>query len=88
MKFGQALEALEDGYTVQRKGWNGKGMWLTLVQGSRVIPTLNSPYEEAGIHDPIDIDPHIDMFTAGKTMQPGWLASQADMLADDWQLVS
>jgi len=49
MNFGNAIEELKKGNKVQRKGWNGKGMWLILVIG--------------------------------------WLASQADMLAEDWVVV-
>lgn len=44
-------------------------------------------YQKAGL-TAVCIDPHIDMYTAKGTMQPGWLASQADMLADDWMVVS
>lgn len=93
MDFGQALYALKDGARVMRAGWNGKGMWLVLVPGSRVQLTPGTPYDKAlgsggygQTH--VTIDAHIDMLTAKGTMQPGWLASQADMLADDWELVS
>lgn len=89
MYFGSALEALKAGNKVARKGWNGKGMWLILVPSSNGIrPTDGSPYFKAGLQNKITIDPHIDMFTAQGTMQPGWLASQADMLADDWVIVN
>lgn len=40
-----------------------------------------------GVNPHSDINPHIDMFTADGKMQPGWLASQTDMLADDWEEV-
>lgn len=85
--FGDALEMLKRGYKVQRKGWNGKGMWLIYVPGSTGIrPVAGTPYSKAGLTDEVDIDGHIDMYTAQGSMQPGWLASQADMLATDWQL--
>lgn len=89
MSFGHALHALKAGHRVARAGWNGKGMWLLLVPGSVVTLRGGTPYADAlGIADaPASIDPHIDMFTAAGTMQPGWLASQADMLADDWMIV-
>ena len=87
MNFGQAIEALKQGAKVQRAGWNGKGMWLILVPGSpSVRPVAGTPYSKAGIVEPTNINPHIDMFTADKCMQPGWLASQTDMLAEDWQI--
>ena len=87
MNFGQAIKSLKAGNRVARKGWNGKGMWLVL-QGSTpdVKPYNGSCYSNAleGVQESVTIDAHIDMYTAGKTMQPGWLASQADMLAEDW----
>ena len=79
--FGWALDSL-------KAGWNGKGMWLVLVAGSPLIkPTVGTAYNNAGITEPVNIEAHIDMFTAGGSMQPGWLASQADMLAEDWVTV-
>ena len=88
MNFGQAIEALKNGSKVSREGWNGKGMWLILVPGStNITPGAGTPYSKAGITEPTNINPHIDMFTATGEMQPGWLASQTDMLADDWGIV-
>ena len=73
MTFGMAVEALKKGYKVARKGWNGKGMWIVLVGRN----TMVQPF----------VDPYILMFTVQGTMQPGWQATQSDMLADDWELV-
>lgn len=88
MHFGDAIEALKKGHKVARSGWNGKNMWLILVPGSKgVRPVAGTPYSKAGITQEVNIEPHIDMFTAQGNMQPGWLASQADMLAEDWQVV-
>lgn len=92
MNFGQAIEALKAGAKVSRTGWNGKGMWLILVPGT---PTVNvvegSAYYKAGVTS-CEILPHIDMWTVNadgrRAMLPGWLASQSDMLADDWEVVS
>ena len=86
MTFGMAVEALKKGYKVARSGWNGKGMWLLLVPGSPNIAP-STPYSNAGLIQSISIDAHIDMFTVRGTMQPGWQATQSDMLADDWELV-
>ena len=86
MNFGEALHELKAGRKVARKGWNGKGMWLILVPGSpNIKPVAGTPYSKAGIVEEVNIDAHIDMFTASGSMQPGWLASQNDMLADDWE---
>ncbi len=87
MNFGQAIEALKLGRKVARAGWNGKGMWLVLVPGSFVSDLREgSAYHEAGLTS-ATVNPHIDMFTATGEMQPGWLASQTDMLAEDWAVL-
>lgn len=84
--FEQALTNLKAGLKVQRAGWNGKGMFLFLVQGSQFAVNrapLLGIYPEGKI---INYQPHIDMKTADDTIVP-WLASQSDLLATDWQLV-
>jgi hypothetical protein len=91
MTFGQAIESLKAGQKVARKGWNGKGMWLVLVPGTPVIhPKPDTPYGKAGISE-CEILPHIDMWTTNaqgrRAMLPGWLASQTDMLSEDWEIV-
>lgn len=91
MNFGLAIEALKRGAKVARKGWNGKGMWLVLVPGTPVIhPAPDTPYGKAGVTE-CEILPHIDMWTTNahgrRAMLPGWLASQTDMLSDDWMIV-
>lgn len=87
LSFGLAIEALKKGARVARDGWNGKGMFLFLVAGSRFTvnrPPLLGIYPEGAV---VDYHAHIDMKTAQGYVVP-WLASQADMLADDWQIVS
>ena len=86
--FGWAIEQLKAGRKVARAGWNGKGMWLLLVKGSPMIYTVDgSTYSNAGIAE-CEILPHIDMWTTNsegrRAMLCGWLASQTDMLSDDW----
>lgn len=86
MSFGHALHALKAGKRVARAGWNGKGMFLFLVPGSRFTVNrapLLGIYPEG---TQIDYHAHIDMKTAQGYVVP-WLASQADMLSDDWQIV-
>lgn len=88
LTFGSAIDAMKGGERVARKGWNGRGMWLILVAGSNGIrPDSGTPYSNAGLTDKVNINPHIDMHTATGEMQPGWLASQADILADDWVIL-
>lgn len=84
--IGWAVKQMQDGAKVRRAGWNGKGMWLVLVPGTIAASmTPGSAYAKAGLSS-VDIGPHVDMFTAAGVMQPGWLCSQADLLAIDWEV--
>ena len=93
MTFGHAIESLKAGQKVARKGWNGKGMWLILVPGRLNVKVQEgTPY--GNVLNPstaIEILPHIDMWTTNsqgrRAMLPGWLASQTDMLSEDWEIV-
>ena len=91
MPFGLAIEALKKGLRVARAGWNGKGMWLALQPGSVISPEQARGGAAKGRADEgatsIAILPHIDMCAADGAVVIGWLASQTDMLADDWQIV-
>jgi hypothetical protein len=93
MDFGQAISALKAGERVCRAGWNGKGMWLVLVPGTQSAQLREgTPYRAALGLAECEILPHIDMWTTNadgrRAMLPGWLASQTDMLSDDWQVVA
>jgi hypothetical protein len=70
--FGWAIRKLKAGERVARAGWNGKGMWLGLQ-----VPDAHS---KMGL-------PYIYMSTVTGQLVP-WLASQTDMLAEDWEVVS
>lgn len=72
MDFGWALNALKNGNKVARSGWNGKNMWLHLQ-----VPDAHSKMTL----------PYIYMKTVQNDLVP-WLASQTDMLANDWVLVN
>lgn len=87
MNFGMAIEAMRQGHTVSRQGWNGKGMFIYLVPGSNFTVNrapLLGIYPEG---TEINYRPHIDMKDADGYCVP-WLASQTDMLALDWGIVS
>jgi len=79
MSFGKAIEALKRGCNVARAGWNGKGIFIALQvpdEGSK----MTSPYiyiDTTGLQT--------NNLAAPKSLVP-WLASQTDMLADDWEL--
>lgn len=86
MNFSQALERIKEGQKLMRSGWNGKGMFVFLVPGSTFLvnrPPLLGIYPEG---TEINFRPHIDMRDAGGCVVP-WLASQTDILADDWEIV-
>ena len=83
--FGQAIEALKQGKKVARTGWNGKGMWLKLVNMQQMAASPDYP-EVAWTDELINL-PTIAMKTADDKLLFGWLASQTDMLAEDWQIV-
>lgn len=70
--FGEAIVCLKQGKTVSRKGWNGKDMWLGLQ-----IPDENSANKQAYIY----------IVPVGGERVP-WVASQPDMLSDDWFVVA
>lgn len=97
MKFGEALVQLNNGLMVAREGWNGKGMFIFQQIGNTVaesfIPNFKSlpdsvkAFLQAKGGDVV-FNSSLTMFTAKGEMQPGWLASQADILASDWTLVT
>lgn len=84
MNFGDALEALKDGKRVAREGWNGKGMYIFLAYEPDFVTDADiSAFDGKGVI----VGDMLVMKTAQETFQPGWLASQADMLAEDWFVV-
>ena len=84
MTFGDALEALKDGERVARKGWNGKDMYVFLAHEADFVTDADiSAFDQMGV----EVGDMLVMKTAQNTFQPGWLASQADMLAEDWYIV-
>ena len=95
MKFGEAITLLNAGHPVTRHGWNGKGMFLVraggyIVEAENVKPNgpITTEFLTRRGLTHLEILPHIDMWTVNaegrQAYLPGWLASQSDMLADDW----
>jgi len=86
LDFSSALLLLKSGKKLARTGWNGKKMFIFLVDGSTFkvnrAPLLGI-YKEG---TKIEYKPHIDMKTADGTIVP-WLASQSDLMATDWVIV-
>lgn len=85
MNFSNALDFIKAGRRVARSGWNGKGMFVFLVAGSRFAVSREPLLSHFGEGTMIDYHAHIDMRTADGKIVP-WLASQADLLSDDWEI--
>ena len=81
--FGEAISNLKRGKKVQREGWNGKNQYIELATN---ISYKNTDEEIINAeHDSIGNKAIAFVGTSG--VQIGWLASQADMLAEDWKIV-
>ena len=75
LSFGLALQYLKEGKKVARTGWKGKDMYITLIHTGNAM------------HQGYDMQDCLGMKTVKNEMQPGWLASQTDLLANDWSVV-
>ncbi len=83
MDFGKAIELLKDGKRLQREGWNGKNQYIELATN---ISYVNANNEVVNVnHEAIGNKAIAFVGTSG--IQLGWLASQSDMLANDWKVV-
>lgn len=95
MTFGEAVENLKKGNLVARAGWNGKGMFLSLNLGSADRSLGDQSHFdgvpgrllENGCAGTVTRLPNINMRTASGATVMGWLASQTDVLAEDWVMV-
>ena len=80
LPFGFAIEAVKNGFKAQRKGWNGKNQYIELATNVSYInhdgETMNVNHEQMGNKS--------IAFVGTSGTQLGWLASQADMLSEDW----
>lgn len=95
MNFGHAIEAAKLGYKIFRSGWNGKNMFVVYMP-PLYLPPYNTQDTNRKVNDrtakwigedkPLDCQPYFAMYTADEKWVPGWLASQTDMLAEDWMI--
>lgn len=91
LDFGGAIKALKEGKKVSREGWNGKEMFLWLKPATNVKAEwckdtmLKELAEKNG--GEIPALGTICMFTARKEILTGWLASQTDILSEDWVVI-
>ncbi len=86
MNFSEALNALKNGHAVGREGWNGKGMFLYLVPAGAYPARTGAAKAFWGDDALVPYGAYIAMKTAQDNVVP-WLASQTDILTDDWRRV-
>lgn len=86
MTFGDAIHAMKMGERVSRNSWNGKGQYVFLAD-SVEFHTDADISEFYGSADGVTVLPMYVIRTAQGNLQPGWLASQSDMMANDWFIV-
>ncbi len=93
LDFGGALEYLRQGLRLSRSGWNGKGQYIYMTNGSNVTyrhlkenkrKMIRNSFDE---DDLVEIMPHIDMKNAQNQIIIGWAPTQTDMLSNDWYIV-
>ena len=87
MDFSDALKQIKAGKRVARSGWNGKNMFVFLVAGSNFKVNREPLLSILGEGTEVTYRPHIDMRAADGTIVP-WLASQTDIMADDWEVIA
>lgn len=96
MTFGDALYYLKQGQKLQRAGWNGKGQWVVLMPALKLPPHSSQEpgakvndrtAKHIGVDTALDSQPYFALWNAQGKWQPGWLPSQSDCLAEDWQTV-
>ena len=84
LNFGQAIALLKEGHQVARQGWNGKGMFLYYVPANAYPAQTGVAKAYWGEDAKVPYGAYIAMKTAQGNVVP-WLASQTDVLAEDWQ---
>ena len=85
MNFGLAIEAAKKGAKIAREGWNGKGMFLYYVPANAYPPSTEVAKTAFGGEN-VPYGAYVAMKTAQGNVVP-WLASQTDMLAEDWYII-
>jgi hypothetical protein len=101
LDFGAALRAAKAGKQIARKGWNGKNMFVFLNKGNYDFPNGKSNGESNDYIEGVNIElfetgdvgtvtrlPNLNMRSASGATVTGWLASQTDLLAEDWNIIN
>lgn len=100
LSFGEALEVVKEGGLVKRNGWNGKNMFIFMRPGDSIDPaqiqqikSLPHAYKTTLVGvtfqegERIKFTSYLCMKAADNSVVNGWLASQTDMLACDWEVL-
>lgn len=82
--FGWAFDQMRAGKRVRRQNWNGKGQYVFLAQCSEMH--TDADISEFADGNGVEVCQMLVLRTAQRNLQPGWLASQSDMLSTDWEL--
>lgn len=93
--IGWAVKQMQDGKAVRRSGWNGKGMFIVLMPELQ-LPPFNTQDTAKKVNDrtakwigedqALNCRPYVALYNSQKEWQPGWVCSQQDLLATDWEL--
>lgn len=96
LPFEVAHRYAKEGYAIQRAGWNGPGQFAVMMP-ALYLPPYNTQGTERKVNDrtakwigedaPLDCQPYYALYNAQKKWQPGWLPSQGDLFANDWQVI-
>lgn len=96
LNFGRAIEFVKQGAAIAREGWNGKNMLVYLNKGSfditnnagvGTIGGVDAELFDVGMEGTVTRMPNLNMQAADGSTVTGWLASQTDILAEDWEVV-
>ena len=84
--FGEAIRRAKAGRRVARSSWDVKGKWIAIMPSLYLKDGIVTNNTQKFIEDEpgLDSNPYFVMWTSMKQWQPGWLATQSDMLAEDW----
>ncbi len=95
LDIGWAVDQMWAGSKVRRAGWSDKGMYIVIMEELNLNP-FNNPGQDPKVNARtaefvgedvgLVIQPYIAMMNAQGQWQPGWVCSQADLLADDWEI--
>ena len=96
MDFGDAIRAAKQGKKIARAKWNGKNMFVVYMEPLQLPPyntqgTFRKVNDRTakfiGEYKPLNCQPYFAMYNAQEEWIPGWVASQSDMLDEDWFIV-